>query len=263
MKNGKKYTTLLSHGGAMIDEMLVLIERFDPDIEIDKWVDEIVSENVLGKATRAWTKEIITRYFLPRFVENEYGNTWKVLKILTSKNVDFSIIRTIMYYHTTKIDSFFYDFIVLDLFERYYSGERYISASEVAEFIKNAPSENFEKSWSDYLKGRLSRGVMSVLRDFGILEGKAKKKIADFYFPVEAFVYVAFLLHSSISSGEMILKHDDWKLFLLKPLNVERMFLEAHQRDFLIYNAAGNLIRIEFNYNSTEELACEIASRQT
>jgi len=261
MNKNKTYMTLLAHGGALIDEMRLLMDRFNPEVDTNAWVEEIIKENALGKASRAWTKEIITRFFLPRFVDGEPKNAWKPLKILCSKGVDLSIIRTVMYYHAARIDSFLYDFVTTDLFERYYTGQMNISAADVLRFIQNASPDKFDKPWSDSVKGRLSRGVMATLRDFGVLEGKAKKKISDFYLPVEAFVYVAFLIHFHVSTGEMILEHDDWKLFLLKSQGVERMFLEAHQLGFLNYNAAGKLILIEFEYNSTEELADDIASR--
>jgi hypothetical protein len=261
MAKNKTYTTLLTHGGAMVDEMRILIDRFNPEMDINKWVDDIVKENVLGKASRAYTSEIISRFFLPRFVNGQSKNAWKALKILCSKGADLSIIRSIMYYHTARIDDLLYDFVVNEVFERYYTGQTTISADDVYRFIESSPKDRLDKQWSDSVKGRLSRGVLSVLRDFGILEGKSKKKIADFYLPLEAFAYVAFLLYSDVSSGDIILNHDDWKLFLLKPKNVERMFLEAHQHGFLKYNAAGNLIRIDFEYKSTEELANDIVSR--
>jgi hypothetical protein len=256
----KRYMTWLAHGGAFIDEMRILIDKFDPERDIDSWVEEITHENILGKRSRSWTREIVRRYFLARFVTEDSGYAWKPLKILCSQGVDLSIIRPIMYYHTAKIDDFLYDFVTADLFDRYYSGLMTISANDVFKFIEDASPDKFEKPWSDSVKGRLSRGVMSTLRDFGILEGKSKKRIADFYLPIPAFVYVAFLLHSKVSTGELVVNHDDWKLYLLKSQAVERMFLEAHQSGYLRYNAAGKLIRIEFKHNSTEELANAIAT---
>jgi hypothetical protein len=102
---------------------------------------------------------------------------------------------------------------------------------------------------------------MATLRDFGVLEGVAKKKIANFYLPIDAFACIAFLLQSTIASGEMILNRSDWKLFLLNSQRVERMFLEAHQHGLLNYHAAGNIIRIEFKGESIEEVAYDIAKR--
>jgi hypothetical protein len=261
MNKKRTYKTLLTHGGAVIDETRILLDLFNPQIDINRWVEEIIKENALGKVSRARTSEIINRYFLARYVNGYPKDAWKPLKILCSKGVDLPIIRSIMYYHTAKIDDFLFDFVADEVFERYYSGRTDISADDVYRFIEASVQDRFEKPWSESVKGRLSRGIMSVLRDFGILEGRSKKRIANFYLPVEAFVYVAFIIHSNVSTGEMIVNHTDWKLFLLKPRAVESIFLEAHQHGWLNYNAAGNIIRIEFRFHTLEELANEIASR--
>ena len=89
MGDRKKYMTWLVHGGAFIDEMRILIDRFDPDRDIDEWVEDIISENILGKRSRSWTAEIVKRYFLARFVTEESAYAWKSLKILCSQGVDF------------------------------------------------------------------------------------------------------------------------------------------------------------------------------
>ena len=256
-----KYKARFHHFGAMIDEMRLLVARFDPEAPIDAWVDELIRENVLGKTSRSWTKEVIRGVFIPRFVTGYFENAWKHLRVLEDKGADLSLIRTLMYYHTAKNDLFFYDFVTIELYEGFYMGHLDIAAADVFKFIQKCEPEQFNKPWSDYVQRRLSRGVMATLRDFGILEGKAKKKIANFFLPIEAFACIAFLIQSTTPSGEMILNHSDWKLFLLNSHSVERMFLEAHQRGLLNYNAAGNIVRIEFMHKSIEELAHDIASR--
>ena len=163
-----------------------------------------------------------------------------------------------MYYHTAKSDLFLYDYITKSLYDRYFSGQQTVSANDVLNFILTMPPEKFNNPWSDYVQRRLSRGVMATLRDFGILEGKGKKKISNFYLPIEVFVYIAFLLKANVVSAEKILNHADWKLFLLNEITVERMFLEAHQRHYLEYNAAGKIIRINFQYENTMELVNEL-----
>lgn len=89
----KKYMTWLAHGGAFIDETRILLDLFDPAVDINTWVEQIVRKNVLGKRSRSWTNEIIKRYFLARFATKESSYAWKALKILCAKNVDLSIGR--------------------------------------------------------------------------------------------------------------------------------------------------------------------------
>jgi len=65
---------------------------------------------------------------------------------------------------------------------------------------------------------------------------------------------MAFVLFTIGNAGERLVTHPDWQLFLLSPSGVEHLFLEAHQRRFLRYAAAGRIHRIEFVASTPEEM---------
>ena len=257
------YKARFHHSGAMIQEMLVLIRHYEKNISRDEWIEKIIQNNLLGKNTRNWVREIIVNNFFPRFVYGKVPNAYQHIQILDRKGVPLEIIKNIMYYHTALWDEFFYDYVTMHLFEKFFSGQQYISARDVYDYIETIPPERFNKPWSDYVKRRLSRGIMSTLRDFGILEGRNQKKIANFHLPLEVFLYVAFLLYLRNQSGEKIIHHPDWRLFLLNERHVDRLFLKAHQENLLKYQAAGRISRIEFIPQNLEELLDVIASRTT
>jgi hypothetical protein len=102
---------------------------------------------------------------------------------------------------------------------------------------------------------------MATLRDFGVLQGAIRKRLAPMYLPVEAFAYIAFYLHQEQPSGERLLSHPEWRLFFLSPQVVERLLVEAHQHRLLEYHAAGSIIRITFPTDSVEEYARALTQR--
>jgi len=257
------YKARFHHSGAMINEMLILIRHFDETLSREEWIRQIIESNLLGKNTRSWLREIIVNNFYPRFVNGVIPNAYKHIRILDKKGVPLEILKAIMYYHTALWDEFIYDYITLHLFEKYFSGQTFISAKDVYDYIETIPEEKFYKHWNDYVKRRLSRGVMATLRDFGILEGRNQKKIANFHLPLEVFLYIAYLLQLRYQSGDKIVSHRDWRLFLLTERNVDRLFLHAHQENLLKYQAAGGIIRIEFFAQNLEELLNAIAERTT
>lgn len=106
-----KYKARFHHFGAMIDEMRLLVARFDPQTPIDTWVDALIRENVMGKPSRSWTRDVTRGVFIQRFVNGYYEKAWKHLRILAEAGADVSTIRTLMYYHTAKNDLFLYDFV--------------------------------------------------------------------------------------------------------------------------------------------------------
>lgn len=108
-------------------------------------------------------------------------------------------------------------------------------------------------AWGDYTIRRVSQGLLTTLRDFGVLQGVVKKRIAPFYLPVQAFSYIAFYLKQHQPSGTRLLDLADWKLFSLHHEGVERFFLEAHQHGLLEYHVAGSVTRLTFPANTLEE----------
>jgi hypothetical protein len=135
-----------------------------------------------------------------------------------------------------------------------------VRVDETALWIKEKISGQ-KQAWTETVTLKVARGLLAALRDFGILEGASKKRIAPVYLPVESFAYLAFIIHKLGSSGERLIKHPDWKLFLMGPPIVESLFLDAHQNRFLHYEAAGKIYRIEFFAQNLEEMANAIAGR--
>ena len=69
--------------------------------------------------------------------------------------------------------------------------------------------------WSDTTIIRVAQELLATLRDFGVLQGAVKKKIAPAYLPVEAFAYIMFYLKQHQPSGAKLIELPDWKLFFL------------------------------------------------
>src|SRR5581483_2225601 len=95
-------------------------------------------------------------------------------------------------------------------------------------------------NWSEATTARVAQGLLATLRDFGVLQGEVRKRIAPAYLPVEAFAYIAFYLKQHEPSGARLIASPDWALFFLSREGVERFLLEAHQRGLLEYHAAGS-----------------------
>ena len=116
-------------------------------------------------------------------------------------------------------------------------------------------------SWSDTTILRVAQELLATLRDFGVLEGAAKKRIAPAFFPVESFAYIAFYLKQHQPSGAKLIELPDWKLFFLHRESVERLLFEAHQHSLLEYHVAGSVTRLTFPAETLEEYANVLAQR--
>ena len=115
--------------------------------------------------------------------------------------------------------------------------------------------------WSEGTTYRIMQGLLSTIRDFGVLKGATKKRIAAMYLPIEAFAYIAFYLKQKHLSGAQLVAHSDWRLFFLSHDGVERFLVEAQQRSLLQWHAAGSVTRLTFPADTLEKYAYVLTER--
>ncbi|MBW1799342.1 MAG: DUF1819 family protein [Deltaproteobacteria bacterium] len=223
--------------------------------------NHLIVENVLGKKTRARAQDVYQEIFYPRFIKGDPPKAWKIARILEDRELPFEIIKPVYYWITARSDRLLYDFVIDEILPKSKSTDLTIRVDETNNWITKRLSAQ-KQSWSKSVTIRVAQGFLAALRDFEILEGATKKSVAPVYLPVESFAYLCFCLHESGNTGERLIKHSDWKLFLMEPPVVERLFLEAHQNRLLHYEAAGKLYRIEFFARNMEEMADVIAGRR-
>ena len=256
----RAFTTRLQKGGAWLDDMRVLVREWDDRVLTEANEHELAGR-VLGKRTRSRASDTYRRAFLPRFIEGDPPKAWKLVRTLEDREVALEIIRPVYYWITARSDKLLYDFVTQELFAASRRHDPHVRINEVARWITSR-LEAQNQRWTPTVTLKVARGLLAALRDFGILEGTAKKRISPVYLPVEAFAYIAFCLHELGASGEALVSHRDWRLFLMSPAVSERLFIEASQRRLLQFEAAGKIYRVEFPASTVEEYSDVVARRQ-
>ena len=266
MKQGNKklgsegYTSRLQKGGALLADMRLLVRSWHDGGRAGQ-KDRVLVENVLGKKTRARAADVYEEIFVPRFIRGNPPEAWKIIRPLEDREAPFEILRPLYYWITARSDALLFDFVVDEILPRSRGPDLSVRLGEAENWIRKRLSQQ-GRSWSQSVTVRVAQGLLAALRDFGILEGATKKRIAPVYLPVESLAYLAYCLYELGSSGAKLVRHRDWKLFLMEPPLVERLFLNAHQNRLLHYEAAGKIYRIEFLAENLEEMADVIAGRR-
>jgi hypothetical protein len=250
-ESGRPYNTRIQKGGALLEDMRLLVRSWE---EIGEADTRIEVRRLLGKKTLARSRDTIVRAFTPRFIHGNPQNAWKIARLLEDRNAAPEILRPVYYWITARSDRLLYEFVIKELIHLASSGDGSVRIEETAAWI-SAHIKKAEQEWSPIVTLKVGRGILAALRDFGILEGGSKKRVAPVHLPIEAFCYIAFWLSKLGYGGEGLVNHSDWGLFLLSPKNVERLMLEAHQRNLLGFHSAGRIYRVDFPTNDPGEYA--------
>ena len=253
------YNSRLQKGGALLDDMRMLVSNWSGE-SASHQAEAAVVMNLLGKVTRARAADTYRRAFLPRFIKGDPPCAWRIARELEDRNLPLEVIRPVYYWITARSERLLYDFVADAIVGRLGNHDQSVRTDETSAWI-TARLKKCGKVWSPTVTTKVARGMLAALRDFGILEGAVKKRIAPAYVPVEAFAYLAFAIHAQGASGHSLVNHPDWALFLSTSGTVEHQFLEADRNDLLTYQAAGNIIRVDFPACSYKEMADVVAAR--
>ena len=249
----KRYSSKIIKAGALLPDTKLLLETWDTDADVESNVERVRDENLLGKSSRSRVEDVL-RIFRQRYLEDPV--MLRALVTLVKGGMTVESLDRVLYYQAVRSDPLLHDLVTEVLADWSSRSDREVRAWEVQNWVEEqVEADHTERPWSFEVQRRVVQGLLSTLRDFGILEGSVKKRIAYVYLPLDAFAFIAFQLAVEGRSGERLLNDPEWRLFFLPQGGVERFFLEAHQEGLLEYYAAGRVVRIDFPVEDLEDYA--------
>jgi hypothetical protein len=251
------YTSKIIKAGALLADTKTLLSHWDVRDSVRENLDRLHRENVFGKASRSRVKIILT-IFRQRYLREESVAT--ALVTLVNHGFPASSLDRLLYFHSARADYLLRDMVTEVLLPLKVRGIMDIEVTEIERSIAKWVREGkTTRLWGENTIRRVTQGLLSTLRDFGVLAGAVNKRLAPTYLPIEAFAYIMYYLKQRQPSGAKLIDLPDWKLFFLPPEGVERLLVEAHQQGLLEYHAAGTVTRLTFPSNSLEDYANVLA----
>jgi hypothetical protein len=251
------YTSKIIKAGALLADTKTLLSHWDVGVSVQENINRLRRENAFGKASRSRVEDVLA-IFRQRYLTET--PVTKALVVLVQHRFPAASLDRILYFHAARADRLLWDVVTELLLPLQARGITDIDVVEVERTLTTWAREGKTTgAWSDSTIRRVTQGVLSALRDFGVLAGAVNKRIAPAYLSVAAFAYVMFYLKQHQPSGAKLIALPDWKLFFLSHDGVERFLVEAHQQRLLEYHAAGTVIRLTFPVHTLEEYAHVLA----
>ena len=131
----RNYTTRLQKGGALINDMRLIVQNWS-DYEAPQLQGKrIIQKNLLGKKTKARSMDVYRRTFSQRFLKGDPPEAWKIVKPLEKANIPIDILKPVYYWITARSDHLLYDFVTEELFDRSRGSDHSIRVDETAFWI--------------------------------------------------------------------------------------------------------------------------------
>ncbi|GEM_PF-6018790 len=155
--------------------------------------------------------------------------TLAALVALAHDDAPSSLLDPLLYLLAARANPLLYDSATLFLAPLRSQEQPIVTTDDLAWWLSaQSAAGRTQGVWSPDTITQLAQGLLSALRDFGVLEGKIIKRLGPRYLSVRAFALLAFSLSREYTTGERLLHADEWRLFFLDQAGVERRFLEAH-----------------------------------
>jgi hypothetical protein len=133
--------------------------------------------------------------------------------------------------HIARQDALLYDFIQQVIVSRWYAGTTPVIRADVQSFLDSAQEEQPQiQNWSFATREKVSRNVLTVLRDCTLLKGEVKKQIVLPLVPEPVAHHLIRLLQAEGVTREQIAQHPDWRIWLWDTTQAQKA-LESYLKE--------------------------------
>lgn len=117
--------------------------------------------------------------------------------------------------HVARQDVMLYAFVQAVIVPRWAAGDTTLQRADAQRFLDEAEPEHPEiDDWSHATRRRVAGGMLSVLRDYGLLRGTTVRQIVEPVVPEAVAEHLVRLLAAEGIPSRELAAHPDWQLWL-------------------------------------------------
>lgn len=256
-----QYSSQLSSKSSLLTEtkrIMAELGRGYPPNEVRRMVLE---DNILKKRTLR-TRESIWDTLHKRFISSKDPEVLAALLEVVNSRLPERDRQLVLFYELAKARPLIYDLTVGPLYELYFAGRSSVDKADLLAWLEEAEAAGHEEiaGWSAQTRGKVASNYLTIARDFGLLEGKQRKRFSRMYVPLPAFLYVLYRLKDEELPPKAIVGSTDFRLFLMDDQDISVLLGEAAREGYVDYQRAGDIVDLSFNYGSLSEVVDELTS---
>ncbi len=239
--------------GAMIDETYTVFAAWDFARTKRENLDYLRAENLIGAGSATWLRDVakvLNRRFDP-------GGRDRPLALLAKNGLPIEEWKPLLLWHMTRDEFLLRDFVETWLFRAYEDGTFRVRPEDVELYLSGIGDRGAttEHPWSEETTRRVAAGLLKIAVDFGLLRGSVSKEFASYHLPERSFLYLLHAMRDTHLSPSRVVTSASWRLFLMRPSDVEHELLRLHQFRKLEYHVAGSLVQLSLPCTSAGEYA--------
>lgn len=237
--------------GAMVEETYAVFAAWDFERSKRENLERLRDENFVGATSVTWLRDVakvLNRRFDP-------AGRDLPLVVLAKHGLPVDEWKPLLLWHLTRDEFLVRDFIETWLFGAYEAGAFRVRTEDVESYLRDIGKRGgkTEHAWTTQTTKRVAAGLLKMAVDFGLLRGSITKEFGSFQLPERSFLYLLHAMRDEKLNPSKLVTSPEWRLFLMRPADVEQELLRLHQYRKVEYQVAGSLVQLSLPCTSTRE----------
>jgi hypothetical protein len=241
--------------GALVSETLQVFEGWDLGASKRTNLDQVRASNSIGAPTQAWLKQVCTT-FSRRF---EPSGPDRALALAARTATGRQHWRPLLLWHMANSEGLLGDGLAWT-WEVFSAGGDLLQSAQALAWLEGTSNNGHPEvaDWSEATRKRVAGGLLKAGVDFGLLQGKVKRRFTAYYLADEPLLYVLLQALASNRTTTAALADPRWLWFRLPEAELEHRLLLLHQAQVISYYRAGSVVDLKLPASSAEALVQEV-----
>jgi len=251
-------TTYRSDGlirGPLISDTLQALQGWDLEVSKRANLDQLRRSNSIGAPTQAWLKKVcgaLSARFDPEGKDRSL--------LLAARNATGQRHwKPLLLWHLANTDRLLGDGLRWSA-QVYSDGGDLLQTEQALAWLESTGSQEHPEvaAWSEATRKRVAGGLLKAGVDFGLLQGRVKRRFTAYYLADEPLLYVLLQALASNRTTAAALSDPRWLWFRLPEAELEHRLLLLHQAQVISYYRAGSVVDLKLPASSAEALVQEV-----
>jgi hypothetical protein len=239
--------------GSLIEESFSFLSRWDPRMSREENIQRWKNENEIGAKSFTWMRDVafvMSRRFDPDGKDLP-------LRVLAAGQIALDEWKPILLWHITRDEFVFRDFLVNWLYPAFTDGVYRVTAQDLYKHLQSLGSRGglVGRQWSETTTDRVAHSLLVMIRDFGLMTGSVQREFVSYHLPERSLVYLLHAIRDQVTTPSKVLNSTDWRMFLMRPSDLEHELLRLHQFHQIRYEVAGSIVELALPCMSAHEYA--------
>lgn len=243
-------SSFLAIKGALIEETYRAFRDWDLDVMPTVNLDRIRATNSIGAGSAGWLENILS------VLKRRYDIAGPDRPLVQLAQVGWHLDewRPVLLWHMCRADELLYDFLSGWLAKQRDEGIVLIHSDAVRDYLRRLIRARLGSvdAWKATTLTRVANGLLKTTVDFQLMHGRTVREFAAFRLPDPSFMYLLHALMDREQNTRHVIHAEDWRLFLLRPDDVEEELLRLHQYGRLHYERAGSFLELTLPSETAE-----------